>query len=88
MSTLYHIRENKIKNERYKLEQSKYYKNPFPISFISQMIKKQNMLIINEFCKENGLDNSIKEDLYSTYLKPNYYTPFIVNSQTKENVQK
>ena len=88
MSTLYHIRDNKIKNERYKSEQSKQYKNLFPISIISQIIKKQNILTINEFCKEHDLDTSIKDDLYKTYIKPNYYTPFVVNSETKENVQK
>ena len=39
MSTLYHIRDNKKNNENYKLEQSKLYKNPFPVSIISQIIK-------------------------------------------------
>jgi hypothetical protein len=88
MSTLYHIRDNKKNNENYKLEQSKLYKNPFPVSIISQIIKKQNMSTINEFCKDNNINNYKKEELIKTYIKPNYYTPYIVNSQIKENFQK
>ena len=52
------------------------------------MIKKENINIINQISKEEGLDEKEKKELYSKFIKPNFYTPYVVNSETKENLQQ
>lgn len=88
MTTLSQIRKNKEQNTRLNEELQKNYQNPTALSLISKMIKKENIKIINKMSKENDLDIKQKEDLLNTFVKPNYYIPYVVNSETKENLQQ
>ena len=84
MTTLSQIRKNKKQNEQFLENFHSSYSNPTPLSIISKIIKKTNIEIINNTCKENGLNNHEKNELVKTFIKPNYYTPYVVNSETKE----
>ena len=88
MTTLSQIRKNKEYNDKYINFLQKSYQNPHPISIISKIIKKENLKIINEIAGENNLDDSEKQELIKTFIKPNFYTPYIVNSETKESLQQ
>jgi len=88
MTTLSQIRKNKEQNTRFNMELQQNYQNPTALSLISKIIKKENIKIINKISKENDLDIKQKEELLNTYIKPNYYIPYVVNSQTKENLQQ
>ena len=88
MTTLTKIRNNKKKNDSYKLYFETNYINPNPISYISKIIKKENIKIINEACNGNNLDEKQKDNLMKKFIKPNFYTPYIVNSESKELLQQ
>ena len=88
MPTLTQIRINKFNNEKYETYKKLNYKNPYPINIISKTIKSQNMQFINDYCKENNIENCQKEIIIEKLIKPNYYTPNITNSKSKEEVQK
>ena len=88
MTTLSQIRKNKKENSKFIQEFHRKYNNPTPLALISQMIKKENINIISEISKEHGLDKYETQELFKKYIKPNYYTPYVVNSETKENLQQ
>jgi len=88
MTTLSQIRKNKVENTKFKQKINNTYNNPTSLALISQMIKKENVKIINEISKENGLNKFEKQELLNKYIKPNYYIPYVVNSETKENLQQ
>mgnify|MGYP003995939755 CR=1 FL=1 len=88
MTTLSQIRKNKEQNTIFNEELQKNYQNPTALSLISKMIKKENIKIINKISKENYLDIKQKEDLLNIFIKPNYYIPYVVNSETKEKLQQ
>jgi len=88
MSTLYKIRENKINNKQYLESLSKKYTNPLPIDTISCVIKTHNIIYIKKICSNYNLSDKKIEEILKTLIKPNYYTPTIVNSEEKENMQQ
>jgi hypothetical protein len=87
MSTLYKIRENQKKNKQYLDSLSETYQNPFAIDILSSMIKLQNKHIIKEICNEYQLSETNNSHICNKLLKPNFYTPTIVNSEKKELMQ-
>jgi hypothetical protein len=88
MTTLSQIRKNKVETSNFKQELNNSYNNPSSLSIVSKLIKKENINIINKISKENGLNNYEKQSLIDKYIKPNFYTPYVVNSETKEKLQQ
>ena len=88
MTTLSQIRKNKKENERFMMNFNNNYINPTPLALISKTIKQENIKIINQISEDNGLDSLEKKKLLNKLIKPNYYTPYVVNSETKENLQQ
>tara|TARA_B100000886_G_scaffold83220_1_gene54226 strand:+ start:321 stop:593 length:273 start_codon:yes stop_codon:yes gene_type:complete len=88
MTTLSQIRKNKKENSKFITEFHRKYNNPTSLALISKIIKKENIKIINEISEENGLNKYEKQELLTKFIKPNYYTPYVVNSETKENLQQ
>ncbi len=88
MPTLTQIRVNKSENEKYEQYKKLNYKNPHPINLFSRMFKTQNIEFINNYCEKNNISDIKKQEIIETLIKPNYYTPNITNSKSKEDVQK
>ena len=88
MPTLTQIRINKNEKEKYELNKKLNYKNPHAINLISKCIKSQNIEFINKYCEKNNINDTQKKEIINTLVKPNYYTPYITNSKSKENVQR
>ena len=88
MTTLSQIRKNKEQNIKYISFLQKSYQNPHPLSIIAKIIKKENIKIINIIASENNLDDLEKQKLLEIFIKPNFYTPYIVKSETKEHLQQ
>ena len=88
MTTLSQIRKNKEENERFLMNYYNNYTNPTSLGLISRMIKKENIKIINQISKEEGLDEKERRELLNKFIKPNFYTPYVVNSETKEILQQ
>jgi len=88
MPTLTQIRINKKTNEDYKVYKQLNYKNPYPINLVSKLIKTQNIKFIEELCEKNKVNCIEKQSIIEQLVKTNYYTPYIINSKSKEDVQK
>ena len=88
MPTLTQIRINKNASKEYNLYNKLNYRNPYPINLISTLIKSQNINLINQICDKNNVCNETKQEIIDHLVKPNYYTPYIVNSQLKEKLQQ
>jgi len=87
MHSLEKIRENKKNNEEYFQKQLNYYKNPSAFSLVSKIIKHQNTIFIDNYCKTNNLNINAKEDLMKSCIKPNYYCPTVVQKKNREKLQ-
>lgn len=85
MPSLKQIRENKKTKNEY-LE-SKHYTHPSGISLSAKIIKKQNIMLINEICKLKNLNKEEKLELMEKFIKVNYYCPTITKYQKKEKNQ-
>ena len=88
MPTLTQIRINSENKKKLELYNQINYKNPFMLSLISSVIKKQNKEFIITYCKDNNISNEQQNMLIDKFLKPNYYTPLVINSSSKEELQK
>ena len=88
MPTLTQIRINKKNNEKYRINRQLNYKNPHSINLISTLMKSQNITFIEEICNDNNVCSKQKQDILNALIKPNYYSPYIINSQLKEKLQK
>ena len=71
-------------NEKYK----KSYNTPYGINLISQMIKHQNIIEINNFCHRENVSDKKKEEIKTELLKVGNYTPQVIQSKHKEQLQK
>ena len=88
MTTLLQIRKNKKQNSILHEELNNNYNNSTSLSIIVKLIKTENIKIINEISKEKGINNCERQLLINKFIKPNYYTPYVVNSEIKENLQQ
>tara|TARA_B100001057_G_scaffold492635_1_gene585410 strand:- start:266 stop:538 length:273 start_codon:yes stop_codon:yes gene_type:complete len=88
MPTLTQIRINCENKKKLELYNQINYKNPFMLSLISSVIKKQNKEFIKTYCKDNNISNEQQNELLKNFIKPNYYTPLVINSSSKEELQK
>ena len=88
MPTLTQIRINKTEKEKYELQKQLNYKNPPSINLLAKCIKQQNLKFINDYCEKNNISDSKKQEIIESLVKPNYYTPYITNSKSKEDVQR
>jgi hypothetical protein len=88
MTTLTQIRKNKVENNKFKQKKHNTYDNPSSLAIISKIIKEENIKIINNISNENGLNKYEKQALLDKFIKPNYYIPYVVNSETKEKLQQ
>ena len=66
----------------------KRYTTPYGINIISQIIKHQNEIIINNYCFKKKLSETKSKEIKSELLKVNNYTPQIIQSKHKEQLQK
>ena len=88
MPTLTQIRINKAEKKKYELDKTLNYKNPHAINLFSRLLKLQNNEFINDYCEKNNISDPQKKEIIDALIKPNYYTPNIINSKAKEGVQK
>jgi hypothetical protein len=88
MPTLTQIRINSENNKKLQLYNQINYKNPFMLTIISKVMKKQNLALIKTYCKNNNISNEQQDKLSKQFIKPNYYTPLVINSSSKEELQK
>ena len=87
MPTLTQIRINSKNKQKLELYNQINYKNPFMLTLILKTVKTQNINFIKKICEENNVSDNKKKELLDIFIKPNYYTPLVVNS-TKEETQK
>lgn len=66
----------------------KRYTTPYGINIISQIIKHQNEIVINNYCFKKKLSDTKSKEIKSELLKVNNYTPQIIQSKHKEQLQK
>lgn len=66
----------------------KKYTTPYGINLISQIIKHQNEIIINNYCFQKKLTEKQTQELKKELLKVNNYTPQVIQSKRKEQLQK
>ena len=64
------------------------YVTPYGINLISQMIKHQNEILIANYCYQRKISEKKKKLLKSELLKVNNYTPQVIQSKHKEQLQK
>lgn len=66
----------------------KRYTTPYGINLISQIIKHQNEILIDNYCFQKKLSDKKSKEVKSELLKVNNYTPQIIQSKHKEQLQK
>ena len=71
-----------------KSKSKKSYQTPYGINLISQMIKHQNIIEINNFCHRENVSDKKKQEIKSELLKVGNYTPQVIQSKHKEQLQK
>ncbi len=55
------------------------------LKLVTRIIKAQNVKLLENIAEYIGVD---KNELLEKYLKPNYYTPRVINSKVAEERQK
>ena len=66
----------------------KRYTTPYGINLLSQIIKHQNEIIINNYCFQKKLSDKKTKEIKKELLKVNNYTPQVIQSKHKEQLQK
>lgn len=66
----------------------KKYITPYGINLISQIIKHQNEVVINNYCFQKKLTDKQNKEIKKELLKVNNYTPQVIQSKHKEKLQK
>lgn len=79
--TLDRLRDSKNIREKYHKFLEKNYKLPSSISLVSNIIKNQNIYLLNWISKEKGLNEKEKQELFNKFLKVNYYCPDIISDK-------
>lgn len=64
------------------------YVTPYGINLISRMIKHQNEILIDNYCYQEKISEKKKALLKSELLKICNYTPQVIQSKHKEQLQK
>lgn len=64
------------------------YTTPYGINLLSQIIKHQNEIIINNYCFQKKLSDKQTKEIKKELLKVNNYTPQVIQSKHKEQLQK
>lgn len=66
----------------------KKYVTPYGINMLSQIIKHQNEILINNYCFQKKLGEEKIQEIKQELLKVNNYTPQVIQSKHKEQLQK
>lgn len=74
-----------IKTYQKKNKTKKFNFDAFDI--ITLLVKKQNKILLNEICKEKGLDCFESKEFIQEFLKIGFYTPIITDSLEEEQSQ-
>lgn len=64
--------------------------NHTPISgynVITHIIREQNVILLNKIADTMGLNEYRREELLDEFLKVNYYTPRVIFSKKREDIQ-
>lgn len=64
--------------------------NYTPISgynVITSIIREQNIILLNKIADTMSLNDLKREELIDEFLKVNYYTPRVIFSKKRENIQ-
>jgi len=75
-------------NEPAPVEKYKRYRTPYGINLLSQMIKHQNQILIDNYCYKENISDKKKNEIKEKLLKVNNYTPQVIQSKHKEQLQK
>jgi len=75
-------------DSKYKEYRKNNYVTPYGINLVSQMIKHQNEILIDNYCHQRKISEKKKKLLKSELLKVSNYTPQVIQSKHKEQLQK
>ena len=70
--------------------EEKKKENYTPISgynVITSIIREQNIILLNKISDTMSLNDLKREELIDEFLKVNYYTPRVIFSKKRENIQ-
>lgn len=70
--------------------EEKKKENYTPISgynVITSIIREQNIILFNKIADTMSLNDLKREELIDEFLKVNYYTPRVIFSKKRENIQ-
>jgi hypothetical protein len=70
--------------------EEKKKENYTPISgynVITSIIREQNIILLNKIADTMSLNDLKREELIDEFLKVNYYTPRVIFSKKRENIQ-
>ena len=70
--------------------EEKKKENYTPISgynVITHIIREQNVILLNKIADTMGLNEYRREELLDEFLKVNYYTPRVIFSKKREDIQ-
>ena len=82
--TIHKMRKNKDKRDKTK-------NSKFPVSgiyILTELIKKQNLLILEKIADDKFNSEEEKEIFINKYNKPNYYVPDITKNMDGEKTQE
>ena len=54
---------------------------------ITNIIREQNLILLNKIADTMGLNEFRREELIDEFLKVNYYTPRVIISKKREDIQ-
>lgn len=75
MPNLIKIRENKVKREKKKKYNHENYTCPNSLKIVSNIIKMNNILLINWVSEYKNLSKEQTEIMMDRFIKINYYCP-------------
>ena len=59
-----------------------------PLSIISELVKKQNYILLKQITDDKFINDDEKELFINKYHNVSYYTPEQINNENKEDLQK
>lgn len=77
MTSLQQIKKNIKKNENQQITDLETYYIGNGIPILTKIIKAQNVILLNWVSNHKKLNTLQKKELFSNYLKLNYYSPSI-----------
>jgi len=86
--TLDRLRTSKNNRQKYETFKEINYKLPSSISLLSNIIKNQNIYLLEWIALKKKLNHTEKEELLNKFIKVNYYCPDIVSHKKFNSTYK